>query len=333
MSLTSVANIAKAKSVGASQTAGVLDISPFSDPWREWNKIINPLDDPGPPADYLRLGLKLQRPLAELFTEDTNIAHEWFDKRIYNDDYPWRHASPDGLIPNAANREAVLEVKTAGIQYAHHWGKTYGEMGDADGVPEYYLVQLQTQMTVARVPAAYICVLIGGNDFRYYRVPHDPELAEEIDRSVYDFWRKYLMTGEAPPPSPSEEFKAYLRKRYPKEKDPIREAKGDEREMLYELAEVRARLKPLDDYKEELEDKLKLAIGDSAGLFTPFARMTYKWVRGKHGVRWEELARNQMEGYAEDEKKALIANFTRVGPGYRKIYFKDLRTEGEFDDE
>jgi len=53
------------------------------------------------------------------------------------------------------------------------WGL---DAGDEDGMPDYYLAQVEWQLSVTGLKTAYIAVLIAGNDFRIYKIHHDPVL-------------------------------------------------------------------------------------------------------------------------------------------------------------
>lgn len=326
--MTSAREIIATSGIGASEIAAVLDISPYSDPWRVFARHRG-LIEPDPPTDWMRWGLKLQRPIAEMFTEDTGIPHEWYDKPFTHPERPYQRATVDALIPTVAKPEAVLEIKTADLSKSGDWGKTYGEMGDEDGVPDYYLVQVQWQMSAYGLPEAYVAVLIAGNDFRVYKVRTNPELEDILLTAGEAFWRRHIMTGVEPPIGASEEARRWLSRRFPREREKLRPAEPGEFELLNEYALVRQKLGPLVERKDELESQLKLAVGEAEGIESPFCKFSWKIRKGRQETNWKGLAESQLVGYSDDIRHGMIAEYTRTGDSVRAIRFTDKRREAD----
>jgi putative phage-type endonuclease len=313
--------------LGGSGIAGALGISPFRSRWQVYALACG-LIEPDPPTEAMEWGVRLQREIAQGFSAITKIPHEWFDKRIYHPERTWQHATPDAFSPTVANPKAVVEIKNVGLHMAGDWGKTYGEMGDEDGVPDYVIVQLQWQMDVTGTREAFVGTLVGGSDFRFYRVPYDAELAEYAVEEGFEFWRN-VMNRIDPPIDASEEARGYLARRFPRDRDKLRPAAAGELDLLAEYADVRLALGPLETRKGELESELKLAIADAEGIEAPFARFTWKLRKGRQATDWQKLAEAQLVGYSDDERRALIAEHTSVGDGVRVIRFTDKRREAE----
>lgn len=326
--LTSAADIIHRTGVGASEIAAVLGISPFFDAWEVWARLRGMLG-PMKPDVRMRCGKAFQQPIAQLFTEDTGLPHEWYDKPYYHPRREWQRASVDAFIPAIAKPSAVLEVKTSGLERSGDWERPEpGEFGDESGVPEYYLAQVQYQMNAHNLPLAYIAVEIN-HELRYYRVEADPTVQAFLLNEAEEFWRKYALGGEEPPIGHSEEFRRYLKRAYPKPKAPIREAivneKVNEIALLDEYAALRAELKPKLDRRDELEDELKNAVKDAAGIEWVRGVFTYLRTRDKQEVNWEKLARAQIESFPADVQREMIAEYAETTPGYRKIHFKEFK--------
>lgn len=322
----SVAEIAAEKAVGSSEVAGVIGISPFANNsrWPIWARkrgLIPQQED----TQEMRWGRMVQRPLAIRFSEDTGLEHEWSDRAYVHPERRYQRASVDAFLPSIAHPKAILEVKTAGLYQAGDWEPTYGEIGGPGGIPDYYLSQLMWQMDAHGLPLAYLAVSIAGPDVRYYRVPYEKEVAEFLRQEVEPFWLENLIGGVEPPPGVSDDVKAFLKRRYPKEKEAIRPATDQEILLLDQYAEVRAKLKPLEDQKEELEIELKKAIGDAAGLDWPRGKFTWKAQRDSMETDWEALAKAELDRYPEYLRQKMIAAVTRTVPGSRRIHFSPWR--------
>lgn len=321
--MTSAAEIVQIAAVGASEVAGVIGVSPWTDRWQIYASrrgLIKRQDTP-----EMRWGRKVQRQIAEIFTEDRGLRHEWSDKPHFNPTRRYQRATVDAFIPTIAKPEAILEIKTTGLHLAGEWEPTYGELGGPDGIPDYYLAQVQWQMDAHGLPVAYIAVSIAGPDVRYYRIPYDPEVVQFLRGEVEPFWAESLMGDVEPEPGTSEAVKTWLKRRYPKETEKVRQATAEEIPLLDELAAVRAALKPLEDSKDELEVKLKKAIGDAEGLDWPRGRMTWKATRDSSETDWEALAKAELDKYPEDVRKQMIAALTTAKAGSRRIHFAPWR--------
>lgn len=101
-------------------------------------------------------------------------------------------ASPDGQIP--ALGRVGLECKVADKFEAEEFGEA-----DTDQVPVRYVVQCTTYMVVRDAPEWFLAVLIGGNDFRIYRIPRDAQIEAAIVAGARDFWTH---VEERRPPRP-----------------------------------------------------------------------------------------------------------------------------------
>ena len=330
--MTSAAGIVEENSIGASEIAGVIGISPWLDNWQVYARKRH-LIVSDPPSQRMRRGLKLQRVAAEIFTEETGLAHEWHDKKVHHAVRRFQHSTVDALVPTIRKPEAVLEIKTAGLDQAGEWDRVEpGQMGDEDGIPAHYLAQVQWQMSTHELDLAYVAVLIAGDDLRVYKIRRDPEIIDFLLIEGEKFFCQHILAGVEPPPGVSDDVKNYIKRTFPREKEPLRPATKEEIVLLEEYADLRFRLatmKPDLDRKEELEVLLKLAVKDAEGLEWPRGKFTYKKVKDHQEVNWERLAKSQIDAYPEDVQNQMKAEYTDTEPGTRRIYFKDFWREAK----
>jgi putative phage-type endonuclease len=163
-------------SLGASECAAALGVSPFDTPIDIWQRKIGKAP-PVAETDAMRWGKKLERVIQEEYEERTGetLATQVFAR---HPERPWMTATLDGLTPAGK----VVEFKTASA-FAREWGD------EADEVPMQYLVQLHHQMVVVGATEADLAVLIGGQDFRVYSVRQDADLARHVRTGAERFWR------------------------------------------------------------------------------------------------------------------------------------------------
>lgn len=115
----------------------------------------------------------------------------------------------DFLIANidrdVVGSKRILECKTAGQYMSNDWGPgcRLGDDGSFlsfdDGVPMPYLMQVTHYMAVCKVPEADLAVLIGGRDFRVYRLTFDADLWASMLRQYMTFW---MCVESLTPPDP-----------------------------------------------------------------------------------------------------------------------------------
>lgn len=325
--MTSAADMISANAIGASEIASVIGISPFCGRWKLWARRKGLIREPETPE--MRWGKKVQRAIAEMFTEDTGLEHEWSDRSYCPPEYPFLRVTVDAFVSLIARPRAILEVKSVSLHNAGDWEKTYGKIGGADGCPDYVEAQVQLQLKAHGLKLAYVAAAIGNGDMRYYKIPADSEVQDFLLREAERFSLEHLMAGVEPPLEYSEAAEEYIRKRFPREREKIREAGEREILMLDEYASVRADLAPLAKRKKTLELELKKAVGDAAGL--SWERGKFTWKKTKDGIetRWEDLARSRIEPLPEEERLALVAQYTGTKAGVRRIHFQDLRRGGE----
>ena len=169
---------------------------------------------------------------------------------ITNPKYPWLFASVDRLINieggynfitgEPLEHEAPLECKTLSYWAARVW---------ESGIPQYFLVQVQTYMLILEVDYAEIAILKDGNYFDVIYVRQDRAMAEKILEDTKSFWfdrivpakeakikrdladlsgdtrmaEKYegIIQRLEPPPDDTEAYKEYMSKKFLKEREKI----------------------------------------------------------------------------------------------------------------
>ena len=124
-------------------------------------------------------GLKLEPLVAEAYTERTGHRLVVPDPALFVGYRPWMRATPDRLTEGSN----LVELKTS------RFGQGFGEEG-TDDIPEAYILQAQWQMLVLDRSFANVAVLIGGSDFRVYRVERNTDLIQSLVALAGDFWRR-----------------------------------------------------------------------------------------------------------------------------------------------
>lgn len=157
-------------------------------------------------------------------------------------------ANVDGLT----NDGRVLEIKTA--RYPDGWGEP-----GTDQVPVAYLLQVQWYMLVTGTRVADVAVLIGGNEFRLYEVPADPELQEMMETAADDFWQ-CVVNGTPPAPVSLAEVQQF----YGSKSDATSvEAGADIIAAHSELLDLKAQIAELESRESELKAAIMICMGEN----------------------------------------------------------------------
>jgi len=180
---------ARKGAIGASDVAAILGMSPFTTAYEVWLDKTNRIDDwegnKSTRAGNTFESAVLDRAESELGPLARNV-------RLVHSDLPMA-STLDGQV--IATSEPV-EAKVTGIE-----GPVFGHWGDAltDDVPNYYLVQMHSQLMVTKTELAYLFALIAGRGVVKFQAEPAPKLHEIIGNKVTDWWERHIVRGIEPP--------------------------------------------------------------------------------------------------------------------------------------
>jgi putative phage-type endonuclease len=185
---------ARANGIGGSEIAAVIGLSPFESRFSLWHRkagTIGPVED----DPIMEWGRRLEPAVAGKFLDEHAplLRSSTYGGTFAHPDRPWQIANPDLLLVNgntAPEPCAVLEVKTS------PFGDGWGEAG-ADQVPPHVRCQALWYLDVLGLQVAYVVVLIGGHDYREYRIDADPDEQAEL-RAAAERFLAELAAGQRP---------------------------------------------------------------------------------------------------------------------------------------
>lgn len=291
--------------IGASEIGAIAGLSPYAGPLDIYLRKLDLIDDET--SEAAEWGHVLEPVIADRYARETGATLTTCTT-LRHPEHPWILATPDRRAALGAD-SWLVEVKTASLRVAHRWGDP-----GTDEVPEEYLAQVTWQMFVEGSRRADVALLLGGQEYRTYSIPFDPELAAALVERGREFWHDHVLTQVPPSQGSVEAARAWLRQRYPIDDRPIRTATVDEIAVLEELRAARSRFDAAEETKQLLEAKVKALIGDAAGLDGGLlGRVT--WKKNKDGSKtdWEAVAR------ALSAPADLIAQHTKTTTGARVL--------------
>ena len=249
--------------IGGSDVAAVIGISRWKTPlevWEEKTGRANPTEES--PAMYW--GTMLEAVVADEFAKRTGFKVERCE--MLRDE--WRIANLDRVVIEPNGTKVLLECKTANAYADLAWGESQElEIVNKQAmptaiIPDYYTTQVQWYLGVTGFPYAYVAVLIGGQDFRIYRIESDNELIDLLVERCRQFWFGNVIRDIPPEPiTAADSEKLYAGKQV----EEIPEADSETALMISNLINIKLQTRDLDKQASALKEKIIAALKDKTG--------------------------------------------------------------------
>lgn len=255
------------KGIGGSDAATVLGLNNYATPYTLWlEKTGRALPDDLSDNEKVYWGNVLEDVIIQEFAKRHQEVAVWKSDCMYmSEEHPFMFASTDAMISNdGVNETAVLEIKTCGERRRSDWD---------DGVPPYYLAQVNHYLAVTGLDTAYVAVLIGGQEYREYVVQRDEDDINYLIAKEREFWQM-VEDDQMPPFTGSAIDNQALMNQFPNpDKEYIQALDDDVR--LEELESIKNQIKALETDKKVIESELRSMIGGHKGVETPRYRCTW----------------------------------------------------------
>ena len=280
----------RAQGIGGSEVAAILGLDPRRDAFAVYADKLG-LVERAAPTGRMLWGKRIERVIADAYSDETGRAHEWCDDTRVHPTRPWQVFSPDAFVlgpPLTGPRPTIggLDAKNVAWDQAAKWGDP-----GSDLVPDSIALQCQWYCSAAELPWWDVAALFGGNDLRVYRLHRDAEIEATLLEEAERFWRDHVLARVPPAPGASAATTEALKRMYPRNVEACRFATPEEAEMLMRMKAARERADAADAEKDAAENAVKLAIGESEGLIHGPIKVTWKRTADTFGPAWEEIAR------------------------------------------
>ncbi|MCD4535675.1 YqaJ viral recombinase family protein [Nocardioides sp. cx-169] len=248
---------ARRQGIGASEIAAVVGLSPFESPFSLWHRKKGNLSGPDPSNPLFYWGHALEPLVAAKFAEDHPDYRAKMMGTYRHSRRPWQFANLDRALTRRDSKQIMpLEIKTT--RYPDGWGRS--ESMAPDAIPLHVRCQVLQQMDVFSAPYAWVAVLIGGNDYREYRIEYDAEDAAALREAGSAFWDS-LQTDDEPPIDASFETYEAVRELHP-EIDPDLDCVLDQ-QMWNEFATTKAQADRWEREHQKVKSQILAAMGDA----------------------------------------------------------------------
>jgi predicted phage-related endonuclease len=301
--------------IGASEVGALFGVDERRDAFSVWLSKKDDADFVLKPNIRMVVGKALERGILDLYTYVTGRAADWLDETQVHPQRPWMVYTPDALV--RGERRGV-DCKVVFWDQRRKWGAT------AKDIPERIQLQCAYLMAGLDYDSWDVAALMGEGEPRVYTVERDLELERSMLAYVEEWHRRFIIGNARPPIGGTDEAAGWLKRTFATHRRPDMIAAGEtEIDWLVEYAEVRAAQHGLDARQTELENLIKFAIGEHEGLHWPAGKFTWRKTKDSQIIDWQSLALALVTRDYPDpaERDDLIASFTHVKPGYRRIWF------------
>ncbi len=295
--------------IGSSDAAVAVGLSPYKCPLSLW------LEKTGrkPPEDLsdkpaVLWGIELEPVLAQVYAKRTGYKVRRVNAILQHPAYPFMLANLDREIVGHPDGPGILEIKTASYHSAPQW---------EEGIPIAYQCQVLHQLAVTGHAWAEVAVLIGGQDFRLYRIERDDDkIADLIEREAA-FWQA-VTEDRQPAPDGSADAAQALGWLFPKD-DGLTLDLSDSVEgnaLFSQLLQLRAEKESVEQQESLLKQRLQLTLGEASAAQFAAGKITWKRSKDRQMADVDKL---------EQEHPELLAQYRKTIPGVRRFNIQSTR--------
>lgn len=317
------------KTLGASEIAAVCGIHPYHNALDVWLSKTGRAEIRERSAEldqYSKWGLRLEPVIAMAYADEHGCNLCLGEKTVHPTE-SWMSATPDrGVLRDHGKRFTDENLVDRGLELKNrnaHVADRFGESG-TDLVTMDIAAQCHWSIEVTKLEVWDVAVLLGGNDFRWYRLHQDKDITDMLMTRGYAFWHKNVLADIPPAIDGSESWKTYITKTFAKYTDVMREGTSESFAHFTRLQEVKIEEKAVKSEKDLLENLLKAEVGDATGILWPNgAKFTWKKIADSMGVDYQSMAFElaSRAGISMEDQKALAEKYTVVTKeGYRRIH-------------
>ncbi|MGU5537348.1 YqaJ viral recombinase family nuclease [Aeromonas caviae] len=253
-------------------------------------------------------GVELEPVLAQVYTKRTGYKVRRVNAVLQHPEHTFMLANLDREVVGHPDGPGILEIKTASYHSAPQW---------EEGVPVAYQCQVLHQLAVTGHAWAEVAVLIGGQDFRIYRIERDEEKIGDLIRREAHFWQQVRQDWQ-PEPDGSSDAAAALGWLFPRDDgQTVDLSDSPEFNQLFgQLLQLREQKEVVEQQESLIKQRLQATLGEAtAGLF---ANGKITWKRSK-----DRLAPD-LERLGQDHPD-LLSHYVKPVPGVRRFTIQSQR--------
>lgn len=249
---------ARTQGIGASEVATVVGLNPWESPYQLWRRKVG-LDEGKEENFAMKAGHYLEDAVAKFFADESGrkvIANTAPDFMFVRKDKPFIRVSPDRLfwlpeMPMNDDNKGVLECKTTQMNI------------DPDNLPQHWFCQVQMNLGVAGYEHGSLAWLTAGREFGFKDIDLNADFYGWLCEEVEKFWVDNVLGKKEPDAINADDV---IAKYAVHTSGKIIEATDEVYDAYLTLREVRQELDLLNERKEAMENKIKIAFQDAEAM-------------------------------------------------------------------
>lgn len=259
---------ARKNGLGGSDAAAVLGMSKYATPLTVWLEKTGRSDPPGLSGnEKVYWGTVLEDVVAKEFAKrHPDMRVRRLNAMLWSVEHPFMFASVDRVLADSNGKRGILEIKTADKRLAEDW---------EEGVPDYYVPQPTHYLAVTGFDFYAVAVLVGGNAYKDFVFERDEDDVAVLIEREESFWRGYVETDTPPAVVASAADADALLEMHSEPDEEFVEMLDQDVPQIAELIEIGEKEKELKERKLLVSNELKRIIGDSKGIRTATAKVSW----------------------------------------------------------
>lgn len=273
----------RGQGIGSSDAAVAVGISPYKSPlelWLEKTERQAAVDISA--NDAVFWGTTLEHIIANVYAHRTGTKVRRLNAVLQHPDHPFMLANLDRVVQHPTDGNGILEVKTAGVNSAKFW---------EEGVPDSYQCQVLHQLAVTGKAWCDVAVLIGGQDFRVYRIlPDHDKMADLIQREAA-FWQ--CVVDDVPPAvDGSESSGRALASLFPSDRGETLDCRDDTdmNRLFSDYWAYRQQRESAEEHEELLKQRLQERLGFASGAVLSDGKISWRKSKDSIATDFKRLA-------------------------------------------
>ena len=257
------------KGIGGSDVGAILGVNKWKTAFQVYLDKTEEIVQVDEPSEAAYWGTELEDMVAREFAKRTGKKVRRDTTHFVSKEYPFMVANIDRRV---VGENAILECKTVNQYGAKEW--------EGDEIPPSYLLQVQHYLYVTGAERGYIAALIGGQHFIWKEVAKDEELIKIIIDAESEFWN--MVVNKTPPAlDGSSAAEQYINKRFSEADTELDEVAlyAQHEELIEEYKVLKEKSKELSTRIKEIENNLKLELGEHESGYVSNYRVNWKNVK------------------------------------------------------
>lgn len=194
----------RSQGIGGSQVGTIAGLNKWESAYTAWAKYTGKIATEVLDSPAMEWGRRLESVVLQKFKDEHPELEVLDDVGTWqNIERPYQIANPDGIAMDEFGNLSIIEIKTA--RFPDDWD---------NGVPLYYLTQVQWYLSCLDIQRAYVAVLIGGSDYREYEIEAD-HFQQRADIALVERFLESVASNTAPDWDGSESTYETVRKFQP----------------------------------------------------------------------------------------------------------------------